>query len=145
MGSRRRRQMLSRSSAAGAVTLPPTSRWLQLTLGVVCMIMTANLQYGWTLFVQPMNTANGWSVVDIQVAFSLFVALETWLTPIEGWIVDWVGAKNGPRWMVAFGGATIAIGWIVNSVAGTLPMLYLGAVLSGVGAGAIYATCVGNG
>jgi OFA family oxalate/formate antiporter-like MFS transporter len=135
--------MQSRSSAAGAA-LPPTNRWLQLIIAIVCMVMIANLQYGWTLFVQPMNTANGWSVVDIQVAFSLFVALETWLTPIEGWIVDWVGAKNGPRWMVAFGGATIAIGWIVNSVAGTLPMLYLGAVLSGVGAGAIYATCVGN-
>jgi OFA family oxalate/formate antiporter-like MFS transporter len=136
--------MQSRSPAAGAIALPPTNRWLQLVIAIVCMVMIANLQYGWTLFVQPMNTANGWSVVDIQVAFSLFVALETWLTPIEGWIVDWVGAKNGPRWMVAFGGIFIAIGWIVNSVAGTLPMLYLGAVLSGVGAGAIYATCVGN-
>ena len=136
--------MQGRSSAAGATPLPPTNRWLQLVIAIVCMVMIANLQYGWTLFVQPMNTANGWSVVDIQVAFSLFVALETWLTPIEGWIVDWVGAKNGPRWMVAFGGITIAIGWIVNSAAGSLPMLYLGAVLSGVGAGAIYATCVGN-
>jgi len=136
--------MQGRSSAAGATPLPPTNRWLQLVIAIACMVMIANLQYGWTLFVQPMNTANGWSVVDIQVAFSLFVALETWLTPIEGWIVDWVGAKNGPRWMVAFGGITIAIGWIVNSAAGSLPMLYLGAVLSGVGAGAIYATCVGN-
>ncbi|HXP04750.1 MAG TPA: MFS transporter, partial [Stellaceae bacterium] len=136
--------MQSRSSAAGASALPPTNRRLQLVIAILCMMMIANLQYGWTLFVQPLNAANGWSVVDIQVAFSLFVALETWLTPIEGWIVDWVGAKNGPRWMVAFGGVFIAIGWIVNSFAATLPILYLGAVLSGVGAGAIYATCVGN-
>jgi OFA family oxalate/formate antiporter-like MFS transporter len=140
----REEMVQSQSSAAGVTALPPTNRWLQLIVAIVCMVMIANLQYGWTLFVQPMNTAYGWSVADIQIAFSLFVALETWLTPIEGWIVDWVGARNGARWMLAFGGVLTALGWIVNSLAGTLPMLYLGAVLSGIGAGAIYATCVGN-
>ncbi len=120
------------------------NRWLQLVIGIVCMIMIANLQYGWTLFVHPMKEAHGWGIADIQLAFSIFVALETWLTPIEGWIVDRVGPRNGPRLMVAFGGVTIAVGWIVNSAAGALTTLYLGAVLSGVGAGAIYATCVGN-
>ena len=92
------------------------------------MVMIANLQYGWTLFVQPMNATNGWSVADIQIAFSLFVALETWLTPLEGWLVDWIGPKNGPRLMVAFGGVFVALGWMVNSAAGSLGMLYLGAV-----------------
>ena len=119
-------------------------RWGQLVCGVFCMVMIANLQYGWTLFVQPMSAAHGWTIVDIQVAFSLFVALETWLTPIEGWLGDWIGPKNGPRLVVAFGGVFTALGWIVNSVADSLLMLYFGAVLSGVGAGAIYATCVGN-
>jgi OFA family oxalate/formate antiporter-like MFS transporter len=108
------------------------------------MVMIANLQYGWTLFVQPMNTVHGWAIVDIQVAFSLFIALETWLTPIEGWIVDRIGVRNGPRFVVAVGGVFIALGWIINSAAESLPMLYFGAVVSGVGAGAIYATCVGN-
>jgi MFS transporter, OFA family, oxalate/formate antiporter len=136
--------MQSSSLAGGATALPATNRWLQLIIGVVCMVMIANLQYGWTLFVQPMNAAHGWPVVDIQVAFSLFVALETWLTPIQGWIVDWLGARNGPRLMVAFGGVFIAVGWIVNAIASDLPMLYLGAALSGAGAGAIYATSVGN-
>jgi OFA family oxalate/formate antiporter-like MFS transporter len=135
---------MNSSSAAGATAPPPTNRWLQLAMGIVCMVMIANLQYGWTLFVQPMNAANGWSVVDIQFAFSLFVALETWLTPIEGWIVDWLGPKNGPKLTIAFGGVFIALGWIVNGIAASLPILYLGAVLSGIGAGAIYATCVGN-
>jgi MFS transporter, OFA family, oxalate/formate antiporter len=120
------------------------NRWLQLIIGIVCMVMIANLQYGWTLFVHPINVAHGWAVANIQIAFSLFVALETWLTPFQGWIVDRIGPKNGPRLMVAFGGIAIAIGWIVNSFADTLAMLYLGAVLSGIGAGAIYATCVGN-
>ena len=129
--------------SVGATTRP-TNRWLQLVVGVICMVMIANLQYGWTLFVKPLNAATGWNVAEIQVAFSLFVALETWLTPIEGWLVDWIGPKNGPRLMVAFGGVFVALGWMANSAASSLGVLYLGACLSGVGGGAIYATCVGN-
>ena len=64
-----------------------------------------------------MSVAHGWSVADIQIAFSVFVALETWLTPLEGWIVDRIGPKNGPRLMIAFGGVLVAIAWIVNSAA----------------------------
>ena len=119
-------------------------RWTQLIAGVICMIMTANLQYGWTLFVHPIAQKHHWSVASIQFAFAIFVALETWLTPVEGWIVDKLGAHKGPKVMVAFGGITIAAGWIVNSYANSLEMLYLGAVFSGIGAGAIYATCVGQ-
>jgi OFA family oxalate/formate antiporter-like MFS transporter len=119
-------------------------RWTQLVAGVICMIMIANLQYGWTLFVHPMAEKHGWSVAAIQVAFSIFVALETWLTPVEGWIVDRIGPQSGPKLMVAFGGVLIAAGWIVNSYATSLEMLYLGAVLAGIGGGAVYATCVGQ-
>lgn len=131
---------------AAAAPAQPLSkvRWTQLIACVVCMIMTANLQYGWTLFVHPINQAHGWSVAAIQVAFSIFVALETWLTPVEGWIVDYLGARRGPKLMVALGGVMIAAGWIVNAEANSLAMLYLGAVLSGIGAGAVYATCVGQ-
>ncbi len=130
----------------GGATAQPINRerWTQLIAGIICMIMIANLQYGWTLFVGPMNKAHGWSVAAIQVAFSIFVALETWLTPIEGWIVDKLGAQLGPKLMVAFGGVLIAAGWIVNSKADTLSMLYFGAVLAGIGGGAIYATAVGQ-
>jgi OFA family oxalate/formate antiporter-like MFS transporter len=108
------------------------------------MIMVANLQYGWTLFVGPMNKAHGWDVASIQLAFSIFVALETWLTPLEGWIVDLLGARRGAKLMVAFGGIFIGIGWVINAEAETLTMLYLGAVISGIGGGAVYATCVGQ-
>jgi OFA family oxalate/formate antiporter-like MFS transporter len=108
------------------------------------MVLIANLQYGWTLFVNPINKAHGWSIAEIQLAFSIFIALETWLTPVEGWIVDALGARNGPRLMVAFGGIMVALGWIVNSYAQSLTALYAGAVISGVGGGAIYATCVGH-
>jgi MFS transporter, OFA family, oxalate/formate antiporter len=131
---------------ATATTAKPIGRdrWTQLIAGVICMIMIANLQYGWTLFVHPIAQKHGWSVAAIQVAFSIFVALETWLTPAEGWIVDKIGPQSGPKLMVAFGGVTIAAGWIVNSYANSLEMLYLGAVLAGIGGGAVYATCVGQ-
>ena len=126
-------------------TAPPSLiRLIQLVIGIICMVMIANLQYGWTLFVTPMNKAHGWAVADIQVAFSIFIALETWLTPVEGWIVDRIGPRRGPKLLVAAGGILIAIAWIINARAASLPVLYLGAAISGIGAGAIYATCIGN-
>src|SRR6185312_7966952 len=112
-----------------------TKRWLQLLFGIVCMVMVANLQYGWTLFVNPMHDKHGWAISDIQWAFAIFVLLETWLVPVEGWFVD----RFGPGLVVLFG-----LAWTINSFAGSLSMLYLGAALGGIGAGAVYGTCVGN-
>ncbi|HEV2335764.1 MAG TPA: oxalate/formate MFS antiporter [Stellaceae bacterium] len=129
---------------AKSSTVSDSTRWAQLLWCVICMILIANLQYGWTLFVHPMSAAHHWKVAEIQFAFSLFIALETWLTPIEGWLVDYFGEKRGPKVMVTFGGVMVAIGWIINANAGTLGVLYLGTALSGVGAGAVYVTCVGN-
>jgi OFA family oxalate/formate antiporter-like MFS transporter len=119
-------------------------RWSQLWLGLICMILIANLQYAWTLFVNPIHAANGWSLASIQVAFSIFIATETWLTPIEGWIVDALGARRGPPLMIAFGGIMVGLSWVLNSYASSLRMLYVGAALGGIGAGSVYATCVGN-
>src|SRR5450759_4331556 len=118
------------------------TRWTILTFAILCMVMIANLQYGWTLFVNPIAVKHGWSIAAIQFAFSIFIALETWLTPIEGWIVDQLGA-HGSKIVVAFGGIMVAIGWVINSYAETLTMLYFGAVVGGIGGGAVYATCVG--
>ena len=129
------------ASTEGA--LPATARvnrWVQLVAGVICMVMIANLQYGWTYFVDPIDAKFHWGRTSIQVAFTIFVATETWLVPIEGWFVD----RFGPRIVVMFGGIVVAIAWTLNSYASTLPMLYLAATLSGVGAGAVYGTCVGN-
>jgi len=115
-------------------------RWLQLVIGIVCMVMIANLQYGWNLFVDPMSKAQGWSRAAIGGAFSFFVLAETWLVPVEGWFVD----KFGPRIVVTLGGILVALAWSLNSMASSIPMLYLGAVIGGIGAGAVYGTCVGN-
>jgi OFA family oxalate/formate antiporter-like MFS transporter len=137
--------MVASTNAAAPSAAPSNGyRWMQLIIGVICMAMIANLQYGWTYFVSPMAKAHSWDVGSIQVAFSIFVALETWLTPVEGWIVDSLGPRRGPSLMVAAGGVMVAIGWLINAWAGSLPMLYFGSVVSGIGAGGIYATCVGN-
>jgi OFA family oxalate/formate antiporter-like MFS transporter len=115
-------------------------RWLQLAMGIVCMAMIANLQYGWTLFVDPIDHKYHWGRTAIQVAFTLFVVTETWLVPVEAWFVD----KYGPRVVVMFGGVMIAIAWTLNSYANSLALLYAAAIVSGIGAGAVYGTCVGN-
>ncbi|MFL5128492.1 MAG: oxalate/formate MFS antiporter [Microvirga sp.] len=116
------------------------NRWLQLLFGVICMCMIANLQYGWTFFVNPMQERHGWDRAAIQVAFTIFVVTETWLVPIEGWFVD----KYGPRIVTLFGGLLCGIAWVMNSYAQSLTMLYVAAAIGGTGAGAVYGTCVGN-
>ncbi len=128
------------SVASEASQARPASRWLQLFLGIVCMAMIANLQYGWTLFVNPIDSKYHWGRAAIQVAFSIFVITETWLVPIEGWLVD----RFGPRPVVLCGGVLVGVAWVMNAYADTLALLYVAAAIGGIGAGAVYGTCVGN-
>src|SRR6266436_1309931 len=109
----------------------PTVRWLQVVAGIICMVMIANLQYGWTLFVSPIDEKYHWGRAAIQVAFTIFVLTETWLVPVEGWLVD----RFGPKIVVFVGGVLVAIAWAMNSAADTLTMLYLAAAIGGFGAG----------
>ena len=114
--------------------------WLQLIIGVTCMVMIANLQYGWTFFVPDIQKKFGWDRGSIQIAFTLFVLFETWLVPIEGWFVD----RFGPRIVIFIGGILCMIGWVVNSYATTLTEFYGAQIVAGIGAGAVYGTCIGN-
>jgi OFA family oxalate/formate antiporter-like MFS transporter len=104
------------------------------------MAMIANLQYGWTLFVTPINDKHQWGRAAIQVAFTIFILTETWLVPIEGYLVD----RFGPKMVVVLAGVFVAGSWVLNAVASSLPLLYGAAVIGGIGAGAVYGTCVGN-
>lgn len=135
--------MTANAASAPSQGVSSGFRWMQLIVGVICMAMMANLQYGWTFFVGPMAKAHNWEIASIQVAFSLFIAFETWLTPVQGFFVDWMG-QRGPKIMVAIGGVFAALGWLINAKANSLEMLYVGAIISGAGAGGVYATCVGN-
>ena len=116
------------------------TRWAQLVFGIVCMVMIANLQYGWTLFVNPIDQKYHWGRAAIQVAFTIFVLAETWLVPFEGYLID----KFGPKVMVCGSGALVAIAWVINSMADSLFLLYVGAAIGGIGAGVIYGASVGN-
>src|SRR5437868_6122757 len=116
------------------------TRWSHLVLGIVCMVMIANLQYGWTLFVNPIDQKYHWGRAAIQVAFTIFVLTETWLVPIEGYLID----RFGPKVMVCGSGVLVAIAWVLNSFASSLTLLYLAAAIGGIGAGVIYGASVGN-
>jgi OFA family oxalate/formate antiporter-like MFS transporter len=126
----------SNQSSGSALANP----WVQLILGVICMASVANLQYGWTLFVNPIDAKYHWGRSAIQVAFTIFVLIETWLVPVEGYLVD----KFGPKWVVLGGGILVALAWTLNSTASSLTVLYFAAALGGVGTGCVYGTCVGN-
>src|SRR6478672_6092683 len=132
------------STSAGTIatrtTASDATRWGQLIFGIICMVMIANLQYGWTLFVNPIDQKYHWGRAAIQVAFTIFVLTETWLVPFEGYLID----KFGPRVMVCGSGVLVAVAWIINSVADSLFLLYLGAAIGGIGAGVVYGGAVGN-
>jgi OFA family oxalate/formate antiporter-like MFS transporter len=115
------------------------NRWFQLSLGVIAMIMIANLQYGWTLFVNPLQNAHGWSKVSIQLAFTIFVLFQVWLVPVTGYLVD----RFGPRLFVVLAGILVGASWVTYAHANTLSILYLGAVCGGIGAGIVYGTMIG--
>ena len=117
-----------------------SARWIQLVIGIIGMVAIANLQYGWTLFVNPIDSKFHWGKATIQVAFTLFVLAETWLVPVEGYLVD----RFGPRLLVAIGGILVGVAWWINAEASTLFTLYLGGLVGGVGAGIVYGTSVGN-
>jgi len=116
------------------------NRWIQLAIGIICMGLVANLQYAWTLFVVPMDAKHHWGQAAIQTAFTIFIVTETWLVPVEGWLVD----KFGPRPVVIGGSICAALGWVIDAHATSLVHLYIAAVIAGVGAGCVYGTCVGT-
>jgi len=128
------------AAASADARVSDSYRWTQLAIGVAAMVMIANYQYGWTFFVPDIQKKFGWDRASIQWAFTLFVLFETWLVPIEGWFVD----KYGPRLVVLAGGILCGAGWAINSHATSLSGYYFGMIMAGIGAGAVYGTCVGN-
>src|SRR5215813_7146520 len=117
-----------------------SNRWTILFFSVVSMIAVANFQYGWTLFVSPLQKQLRAEVALIQVTFTVFVLLETWLVPFEGWLVD----KFGPRLLVMLGGVLAGLGWVLSAKAGTVTQLYLSYAVAGIGAGIVYGTAIGS-
>lgn len=118
----------------------PGNRWLILACSILSMVAVANFQHGWTLFVPPLQKHLGQEQAAIQVTFTVFVLLETWLVPFEGWLVD----RFGLRLLVMLGGVAAGLGWVFSGKAETLTQLYLAYALAGVGAGVVYGTAMGS-
>jgi oxalate/formate antiporter len=116
------------------------SRWWQLVFGVACMVAASNIQYSWTQFVPEIQKAHGWERAAIQATFSLFVVVQTWCTPFVGAMID----RFGPRALVIVGGVLTGLAWVINSYATSLAGFYAGAIVGGLGVGAVYATCINN-
>jgi OFA family oxalate/formate antiporter-like MFS transporter len=116
------------------------NRWFQLGASLVAMIMIANLQYSWTLFVNPLQKSSGWKLSDIQFAFTLFILCQTWVQPLDGWLID----RLGPRGFITAAGVLCGLGWAGMGYATSLPMLYLLYCLAGVGAAFVYSASIGS-
>jgi OFA family oxalate/formate antiporter-like MFS transporter len=111
------------------------NRWFQLCASLIAMIMIANLQYAWTLFVQPLQAATAWKLSDIQFAFTLFILFQTWVQPLDGWLID----RLGPRGFISAAGVLCGLGYATS-----LPMLYVLYCLAGVGAAFVYSGSIGS-
>jgi oxalate/formate antiporter len=131
---------MSATTSSSVTDQAQSSRWLQLIAGIGCMVAASNIQYSWTLFVTEIQRVHGWERAAIQVAFTTFVIVQTWSTPVVGHFID----RYGPRVMVLFGGLFTGLAWVLNSYATTLGGLYFGSVIGGLGVGAVYATCINN-
>ena len=116
------------------------NRWFQLCASLIAMIMIANLQYSWTLFVNPMHQATGWKVSDIQWAFTLFILFQTWVQPCQGWLID----RLGPRGFITAAGVLCGIGWGGLGLVHSLPVLYVLYTLAGIGAALVYGGSIGG-
>ena len=117
------------------------SRWIQLLLGLVCMVVISSPQYVWTLFTQPLISSLHVSLAQIQITFSLLIVVQTFLSPCQGFLVD----KFGPRALLSLGGALTGLSWVLSARASTLADLYLTyGLLGGIGTGIVYIGVIGH-
>src|SRR5262249_4547460 len=116
------------------------NRWFQLGASLVAMIMIANFQYAWTLFVNPLQKETGWKLSDIQWAFTVFIFFQTWAQPVQGWLID----RIGPRVFIALAGVLCGVGWALMGRAATPISLYTFYAITGVGSALVYSGCIGN-
>jgi MFS transporter, OFA family, oxalate/formate antiporter len=119
---------------------PVVNRWWQLVACIVAMMAIANLQYAWTLFTLPLTQRLHATLSAVQLAFTLFILAETWLVPVEGYLVDRLGAWR----VVTAGGLLVGVSWVGSGLAASLRALWVAYTIGGIGAGAVYGACVGT-
>lgn len=126
-----------------AISISPAAaqrRWIQLGLGFVAMMAISSPQYVWTLFVKSFESTTGAKLAAVQVTISLLIVLQTWLAPIQGWLID----RFGPRLLITLGAALSGVGWIAAAHITTIFGLYATyGLLCGFGTGFVYIGVVG--
>ena len=117
------------------------NRWIQLTLGVVAMVTISSPQYVWTLYTGPLTRALGVGLAQVQVTFSVLIVVQTFLSPVQGVLID----RFGPRVLLSIGTLLTGFSWLLAAQATNLPMLYLTyGLLGGIGTGIVYIGVVGH-
>jgi len=117
-----------------------STRWVQLVLGLVAMMSISSPQYVWTLFTKPLQEALGATLPAVQVTFTILVVLQTWLSPVQGYLVD----RFGARLLIGAGCLLSGLGWILSAYATSLTSLYLTyGLFCGIGTGIVYVGIIG--
>ncbi|MHB2209764.1 oxalate/formate MFS antiporter [Methylobacterium sp. CM6257] len=119
---------------------PASSRWGQLALGMIAMMAISSPQYVWALLTGPLMNNLGATLAEIQVTFSLLIVLQTFLSPLQGYLID----RFGPRLLLSVGALLTGASWVLAANVQTVWGLYLTyGVLGGIGTGIIYVGVVG--
>jgi MFS transporter, OFA family, oxalate/formate antiporter len=131
---------MSVSAQSMAVPATASTRWVQLVLGVIAMMSISSPQYVWTLFTKSFQDGLGATLADIQWTFSILIILQTWLSPLQGYLVD----KFGPRLLIAVGCLMSGAGWVTSAYVTSLTGLYFTyALFCGIGTGIVYIGIIG--
>ena len=118
-----------------------TSRWTQLVLGIAAMVTIASPQYVWTLYTGPLTKALGVSLAQVQVTFSILIVMQTFLSPMQGVLIE----RFGPRVLLSIGTLVTGLSWVLASQVSTVTALYLTyGLLGGIGTGIVYIGVVGH-
>lgn len=125
-------------TTSAATGNPPRKK--QLILGLIAMMAISSPQYVWALFTQHLTSSLGASLAEVQVTFSILIVLQTFLSPLQGFLID----RFGPHRLLAIGAALTGLSWIVSSDVQSLTGLYLSyGVLGGIGTGVVYVGVIG--
>ena len=116
------------------------NRWVQLLLGVIAMMAISSPQYTWTLFTGPLNQKLGTTLAQLQWTFSLLIILQTFLSPLQAYLVD----RFGPKLLISAGAILSGGAWVLAAQVSNLEMLYLTyGIIGGFGTGIIYVGVIG--
>jgi MFS transporter, OFA family, oxalate/formate antiporter len=117
-----------------------STRWTQLVLGLIAMMSISSPQYVWTLFTKSFQENLHTNLPAIQITFSIVIVLQTWLSPLQGYLVD----KFGARLLIAIGCLMSGFGWVASAYVTSLAGLYFTyGLFCGVGTGIVYIGIIG--